>query len=320
MKNKKIKKTNIVVIAVLTFSVIFMTYLGVNTEDIKQIILGEDVLGNLTQNTVDTKNSDEIEEKSDNLKVYFIDVGQGDSILIEKSGKYALVDAGPNSSEDKLVSYIKSLGIEKFTYIFGTHAHEDHIGGMDKIIKNFNFDNIIFPNTSANTITFEKFIDSIISKGKKIEEAKSGVVYNLDDVKIEVLSPEPLAKYDNQNNYSIVLKVTYGKVSYLLMGDAEKLIETSLINNNKNLSADVLKVGHHGSTTSTSAKFLDAVSPKYAVICVGENNDYGHPKEAILKRLSIRNIQVFRTDINGTIISESDGNNIKFTVEKGESK
>ena len=104
------------------------------------------------------------------------------------------------------------------------------------------------------------------------------------------------------------------------MGDAENLIETRLINNNKNLSADVLKVGHHGSTTSTSAKFLDAVLPKYAVICVGENNDYGHPKEAILKRSSIRNIQVFRTDINGTIISESDGNSIKFSLEKGESQ
>lgn len=258
---------------------------------------------------------DDFQELSTNLKIHFIDVGQADAIIIEKDNEYVLVDAGTNSSVDVLQSYIDSQGIKSFKYVFGTHTHEDHIGGIAKVILKYDISNIVFPKTKATIKTFENFIDAVIEKKMKIITPKVGDIYELSDVKIQILAPNSV-EYENSNNYSIVLKVIYNNVSYILTGDAEKLSEDEIMKNGLDISADVLKVGHHGATTSTSEEFLKKVNPRYAVISVGKNNSYSHPSDKILKRLELRNIIIYRTDINGNIVSITDGNNIKFVTER----
>ena len=317
MKNNKrtIKTISIIFLLLVSVCTISLNIDTDFTENILGLVAIDDIL---EDEGIKTNYNYDFKSEDSNLKIYFIDVGQADAILINIGSEYALVDAGSESTEEKLISYLSSFNITKFKYIFGTHAHEDHIGGMDKVISNFECENIIFPNVSASTITFERFIDSVTKKNKHLIEARAFDIYNLGNVEIKVLWPNASSTYDNQNNYSIVLKITYKDVSYLLTGDMEVLVENELLKNNVDVRSDVLKIAHHGSATSTSVKFLNAVNPNYAIISVGENNDYGHPKSAILERLSIRNITVYRTDINGTIISETDGRNIKFTFEKGE--
>ena len=242
-----------------------------------------------------------------------IDVGQGDSIILSKGNEYAIIDAGPNDNEENIVKYIKNLNIRKFKYIFGTHTHEDHIGAMDKVISNINSEKIIFPKTTSTTKTYENFIDSVIAKNMKLTTPNVSDIYELDGAKIQIIAPNS-SLYEEQNNYSICLKVTYNNISCLLMGDAETISEEEILKNGIDVESDVIKIGHHGSSTSTSDKFLDKVNPKYAVISVGKDNSYGHPTMSTLLKLSIRNIEVFRTDKNGTIILETDGENIKWNI------
>ena len=176
---------------------------------------------------------------------------------------------------------------------------------------------VIFPKTISTTKTFNDFVDSVNAKNLKLTQPKVGDVYYLaDDVRIEIVAPND-SYYDDQNNYSIVLKVTYKNVSFLFTGDAESLSEKEILNNGIDIKADVLKVGHHGSNSSTSSKFLDKVKPKYAIISVGKDNSYNHPHQEIITRLSIRNIIIYRTDMLGTIIAKTDGNNLNFEFERG---
>jgi len=261
------------------------------------------------------KNIDE--ESNDILKVYFVDVGQGDSIILNKGNESMIIDAGPNSSEIKLINFINSLNITKFKYVVGTHVHEDHIGGMEKVISDFEVSKVIFPKTISTTKTFNDFIDSVKNKGINLTSPKVGDVYYLsDDVKIQIVAPNS-EYYDDQNNYSIVLKVTYKNISFLFTGDAETLSEKEILQNGIDVSADVLKLGHHGSNSSTSAKFLDKVNPKYAIISVGKDNSYNHPHSEIITRLSIRNIIIYRTDILGNILIKTDGIKLNFEFERG---
>lgn len=316
MRNKKIITIVVITFLLLVSACGIFLNLDINfTQDILGLIAIDDIQ---KDEGIKTNYNYDFKSEDGNLNVYFINVGQADAILINMGSEYALVDAGSESTEEKLISYLSSFDITKFKYVFGTHTHEDHIGGMDKIISNFECENIIFPNTMSTTVSFERFIDSVTKKNKHITQAKAFDIYMLGDAQIKVLWPNAVSTFDNQNNYSIVLKVTYKDVSYLLTGDMEVLVENELLKNNVDVSSDVLKVAHHGSLTSTSVKFLNAVNPSYAIISVGENNNYGHPNAKILERLSIRNIIVYRTDRNGTIISKTDGKNIKFTFEKGD--
>ena len=240
-----------------------------------------------------------------------IDVGQGDSTIIEQNGHYMLIDAGTNECEKDLVSYIDSLGITKFDYIIATHAHEDHIGSMDAVINKYDVDKILFAKHTTTTKTFENFVMAVKNKGLKLYAPSVNEEFIFQDLKFVVLSPNS-SEYEELNNYSIVTKVIYGNTSYLFTGDAEKLVEDEMLNQNLDLSADVLKVGHHGSNSSTSQNFFNAVNPKYAVISVGKDNDYGHPKKTVINRLKTKNVAVYRTDESGTIVLESDGINISF--------
>lgn len=246
------------------------------------------------------------------IEIDYFDVGQGDSALIQVNGKNMLIDAGTNDTEDKLVQMIKDEGIKKLDYVIGTHPHEDHIGGLDKVIDNFEVGEIIMPEVKNTTKTFESVLKSAAKKEKKIKKAKSGMEIDLGEgTNVEVFSPGK-DKYKELNNYSPIMKITYGENSFLFTGDAEKEVEKEVINDGYNLKAEVLKVGHHGSTTSTTEEFLDLVNPEIAVISVGKENTYGHPEKKILDRLKNKNIKILRTDEIGSIEIISDGKNISI--------
>ncbi|CDI48874.1 ComEC/Rec2 family competence protein [Clostridium tetani] len=251
-----------------------------------------------------------------NLKVHYINVGQGDSILVQQDNENMLIDAGPNSSSEKLVNYLKQNGIKEIKYLVATHPHEDHIGGMNKVINNFKVESVYMPKKIANTKTFKNMVEAMKKNNLKAKTPHVGDKINLGDAKFTILWPNE-QEQNNTNNYSIVLKGQYGKNTFLFTGDAEQLVEKSILGNNTDIRAEVLKLGHHGSSTSTSDKFLEKVNPKYAVASCEKGNSYGHPHREIVKKLKDKNIKLYRTDENGDIVLISDGKNIKFNVEPG---
>jgi len=253
-----------------------------------------------------------LKETNSNIKVYFIDVGQGDCTLIEKDNEYVLIDAGNNRDGKKLVNYFNSLGITKFKYVIGTHPHEDHIGGMDDIIKNFDIKHYLMPDLITPTPTFEEVLKQLENKNIKYEVPKIDSTFKLGDAKFKTIFIDN--DEEDMNNSSIVLKLTYKNISYLFMADAEKKVENQILN--KDIKSNVLRVGHHGTKYATTKEFLKAVNPEYSVISVGKNNDYGFPKEEVLNRINNSGSRLFRTDTRGTIISTTDGANITFETIK----
>lgn len=250
---------------------------------------------------------------ADNLKVHFIDVGQADSILITIGSDAMLIDAGNNGDGDLVVDYIKSQGISDLDYVIGTHPHEDHIGGLDDVINSFEIGKVLMPKKSSNTKIFEDVILSIQNKGLKVTTPKIGTKYNLGQAELTILAPSQ--EYEDTNNSSIVIRLLFGNNSFMFTGDAEEKSEKEILKTGS-LSSDVLKVGHHGSKSSTSIDFLKEVSPTYAVITVGQNNRYGHPDEEVIEILKEHNIEILRTDELGTIIFTSDGNILMYeTIE-----
>jgi competence protein ComEC len=247
------------------------------------------------------------------MTVKFFDVGQGDSILIQTpNGKTMLIDAGPGSASDKVYSALKSLNINSIDVLVATHPHEDHIGGMTNIVNNLKIGMMYMPKSITTTKTYESLLNAISNKGLKVNTAKAGVVIDIDSaLSVTMLTPNS-ANYTDINDYSAVIKITYKNNSFLLVGDASNNSESEMLSNGSSLKADVLKVGHHGSATSSSDSFLSAVNPKYAIISVGAGNSYGHPTAATLGRLSSHNINVYRTDESGTITMTSDGSVIKL--------
>lgn len=251
--------------------------------------------------------------ESAKLIVNFIDVGQADSIFIElPNNKTMLIDAGNNEDDETVINYIKNLNYDTINYVVGTHPHEDHIGGLDTVINTFNVENIYMPKIQHNTATFEDVLFAIQNKGLEINTAKAGTsILNIDNLNIDILAPVN-DSYEELNNYSAVVKITYGNKSLLFTGDAESLSENEIT---ADLKADILKLGHHGSDTSTSREFLSKVKPTYAVISVGKDNSYGHPSNDVLALLDEFNVNIFRTDEQGTIIARSDGNMISINKE-----
>lgn len=247
---------------------------------------------------------------TDVVKVEYIDVGQADAILIENDKKYMLIDAGNNEDGDLLVNYFKDKNITDFEYVVATHPHEDHIGGMDNIIKNFNIKNYYMPDCYTTTKTFEELLDALEEKNLSFETPDIDSEFVLGDALFKVLYTGTDKR--DLNNTSIVLRMTYKDVSFMFTGDATNTTEKKILA--KDLQSDVLKVGHHGSQYSTSDEFLDKVNPKYAIISVGTGNVYDHPKDITLNKL--KGIEVHRTDKEGTIRVISDGKNIDIETFK----
>ena len=244
-------------------------------------------------------------------RVHFLDVGQGDSILIEVGGQTMLIDAAEADQAENINAYLEAQGIQKLDYVLGTHPHADHIGGLKSVIEHFEVGQIYLPKVAHTTSTYQGLLKAIQNKGQKVHTAKAGVtVCQGEGYKAEILSPQQ-ETYEDVNNASIVLKLTVGDTAFLFTGDAEASVEKEL----DNVRADVLKVGHHGSRTSSSVTFLQRVQPKIAVISCGRDNDYGHPHEETMQALADAGATVYRTDRNGTIVCSSDGTTVTVTTQ-----
>ncbi|WML37464.1 ComEC/Rec2 family competence protein [Clostridium sp. OS1-26] len=272
-----------------------------------------------TTNTTNNQSTSTTTVPSGQLKVHYINVGQGDGILIQQGTHHMLIDAGTNEDEKLMVDYLNKQDIKHLDYIVGTHPHEDHIGGLDAVIKNFDIGTVYMPKVTTTTKTFADVINALKAKNLKITTPIVGSTFKLGDANCEILAPNS-SKYQNINDYSIVIKLTYGSNKFLFTGDAENLSEKEILSKGLDVSADVLKLGHHGSFSSTSAEFLDKVNPKYAVVSCGKDNDYGHPHDVTMKKLEKKHIPLYRTDESGNIICTSDGKNISFNVKSGDYK
>lgn len=309
MANKKSQKNTIIGSIITVIILIILTITGNDSQIFKSTTsatndnVSSEVLDNLENVSIQTGN-DCISTipQDNNLRVYCLDVGQGDSILITNNNKTMLIDASTNEMGSRVVKYLNNLGIKKIDYLVGTHPHEDHIGGLDNVIKNFDIGTIYMPNVVATTKTFEEVIDAISAKKLKVTSPKTGDKFTVGNAECEVMSIRN--DKDDYNNCSIVIKMDFNNVSYLFTGDAEESVESS----RKWPHVDVLKVGHHGSNTSSSKNFLEQIKPEVALISVGQGNTYGHPTQATLKRLSNIGAKIYRTDENGTIL----------LIEKGE--
>ena len=253
----------------------------------------------------------------DTLRVNYIDVGQGDSIFIQLPNKETmLIDAGEAYEADNVIDFLNNLGIKKIEYVVGTHPHTDHIGGLEEVINTFDVGAIYMPKVSSNSKTFEDLLTTISNKGLKGKTAKSGVVVlDEDNLKLEFIAPNS-DNYSNLNNYSAVLKLTYLDNTFLFMGDAETLSEDEIT---CEIKADVIKVGHHGSDSSSGIEFVKKVSPEYAIIMVGEGNSYNHPYQSIIDRYESVGAKVLRTDLDGNIVCDSDGVDVTCKGDKDSS-
>lgn len=271
------------------------------------VILSLILLKELLKNTTSSINPNEI-------KVHFIDVGQGDAILVQVNNKNLLIDSGSKSEKKKLIEYLDRIYISQFDYIIATHPHEDHIGNMGYIINNYKVINFYSPKVQNNTTAFENMAEPLARKNIKIKILKANTT-NIDlgeNTLVEVLSPN-LDNYDNLNNYSPIIKISYGNNSFLFTGDAEEAVEEEVINKSNNLKSDVLKIGHHGSSTSTSKNFLDKINPKIVIISVGKDNSYGHPTKDTLSK--IKGTTIYRTDKDESIVITSDGKNLSSSLK-----
>lgn len=251
-------------------------------------------------------------QASGTLQVHYIDVGQGDSEFIElPDGKTLLIDAGPTDAGQSVVSLVKSLGYSRIDYVLASHPHADHIGGMVSVLSSFEVGQVWAPHVSNNTLTFERFLDAVSNKGLSIETACAGKqICSGDGYSVDIYSPAADCSADDLNDWSAVTEITYGSTSFLFPGDASASVVSSLGVGH----VDVLKVAHHGSKKGTTKRLVASLSPEYAIISVGADNDYGHPTQAALDALS--DVTLFRTDQNGTVTATSDGSNVSVSSER----
>ncbi len=252
--------------------------------------------------------------KENFLVVHYIDVGQGDAHLITTpDGGAILIDAGPGAAKDTLLSYLHSRQITEIDYMILTHPHEDHIGGADEIIRGLKVCNVIMPDVTHTSAAFLKILEAVEESEAKLITAEAGQNYAVGDASFTILAPVS-DDYEALNNQSVVLRLDFGKSSFLFTGDAEIQSEKDMIRtfDGSEFKCDVYKAGHHGSTTSNSKDFLDLCDPVYAVISCGKGNDYGHPHTEILELFTKMKIMIYRTDIDGTVVFKTDGT----TVEK----
>lgn len=317
-KRTKAKNKKIVGI-IATIVILILIALGVNPKTIDTISELTGVNISLEQNTINdnsesNKNNNETINNiinGEQLVVDYIDVGQADSILIRTEDTTMLIDAGNNGDGEDVVEYIKSKGINNLEYVVGTHPHEDHIGGLDNVINEFDIGTIYMPNITTNTKTYEDVLTAIENKGLSIDVPSKGDKFNLGKAECEIMTESILDK-NNLNLASIVIKVTFGNNTFLFTGDAETENEET-INWSK---VDVLKVGHHGSNTSSSEQFLNQTQPGISVISVGKDNDYGHPNSETIQKLEEIGSEIYRTDESGTIEIISNETEINVSTTK----
>ena len=295
---------------------------GINDETIQQEVQNSTNTNPLNTNSEtnnETKsntknNTDKVTStmtSEDDLEIYFLDVGQSDSIFVYNNDMSMLIDAGNNSDGKLICDYLNKLGITKIDYLVGTHPHEDHIGGLDNVIKNFEIGTVYMPKKSATTKTFEDVVDALGDKKLKAKSPKIGTTFSVGDAVCEVMGVDDDA--EDANHSSIIIEMTYGTQKFLFTGDMEVVNEELRSWND----IDVLKVAHHGSSSSSSKKFLNQTKPEISIISCGKDNDYGHPHKETLQSLKKIDSEVYRTDLLGTIRLVSDGttNKLEFLDE-----
>lgn len=253
---------------------------------------------------------------SGELQVSFIDVGQGDSILVELGEEAMLIDCGTRSAGDDVLAYLAEEQVTALDHLVLTHPHEDHIGGAVDVLDNIPVGQVLMPEKTHTSATYGNTLDASARQGSAVTLAEPGSSFSLGDAVVEVLAP--VQDYDDLNNCSVVLRLRYGETSFLFTGDAEAPAEADILNSGADVDADVLKLGHHGSDTSTAQDFLDAVSPEIAIASCGLDNEYGHPGSSTVEKLAASDIPLYRTDLQGTIQVTSDGENIRIYTEKDE--
>lgn len=254
---------------------------------------------------------------SENLTVHFIDVGQGDSELLQFAGMNVLIDGGTQDMGPRVESYLRSHGATSLDLLVATHPHEDHIGGLITILNDIPIKQVLDSGQAHTSQNFERYLNIIDQKNIPFTVATRGQIVDLDpNLKIEVLSPPATPFPDDLNQNSIVLRIAYNNITFLFMGDAGDIAESSLLSSGYNLDSDILKVGHHGSATSSSTTFLNAVTPAISIIEVGSDNTYGHPTQQTLDALQNVGSTTYRTDTNGSIVVTTDGQNYSVSTEK----
>lgn len=323
-KSDRKRKVAIKLLIVIIFIIVYV--FGVNLREI--IIPYVEEQKQMTGSTFEEhEQQNNLNEVDGELVIHMIDVGQADSFLLVQGDQIALIDCGTKSGGETVVEYLQNLGVTKINYLFGTHPHDDHMGGMYDVITQFEVEKIILPEVDEEITTswYMKLMNEILNnksdeehEGKyEVEYAKVGNVYNLGEAFMKVIGPisQPT---NNKNNYSTVLKVSFGEMDVIMTGDAEKKVEREIIESGENLDAEILKVGHHGSDTSSSEEFLDAVNPDYALISAGVGNKFDHPIESVMETLKIRKIKVYRTDECGTVVLNITTDDVSFSCEPGD--
>lgn len=305
-KNKKVRIAQITVLALCVVFALLITYAP---------NLGLPTWGDLFR---ESGVNQAVNAKDYPFSVHYIDVGQADGSLIICGEDTILIDAGDVDSYDAVHIYLTAQNVSEIDYLILTHAHADHIGSADEVLKNYTVNNVIMPKYTEENMptseTYEDLLYALADSGANVIAAKPGNSYTLSGCSFSVLAPN--ADYTELNNSSVVIRLLYGNTAFLFQGDAEKKSEQAILDTGFCVSANVIKLGHHGSNTSSTAGYLSAVNPQLAVISCGEDNAYNHPSEKVLKRLDDLKIDYRRTDRNGNIVVTSDGNEIAVETEK----
>lgn len=268
---------------------------------------------------LDLNRTPDFEQVEGDVSVHFIDVGQGDCALICAEGKNVLIDCGEYDQYGAVSAYLKALGVRTLDLVIMSHPHSDHMGCMYKIIEKYGAETLMMPKLRGDMIpvtsSFTRLIDAAEENGVSIEYAVPGSTVALGE-NSSIFIAAPLREYDDLNNSSVTAKFTYKDVSFLFCGDIEEEAELDILESRADISADVLKVPHHGSETSAKKIFVQAVAPKYAVFCCGQENDYGHPHNSVVKLYQKLGVQLYRTDMHGTVVFVTDGDRIGVVTEK----
>lgn len=269
-----------------------------------------------TQSTSETENEHIPDNTQAEMEIHFIDVEQGDATLIKVDGHYMLIDAGDNSMGTKVQLYLTKQGVKKLDYLILTHTDADHIGGADVVVTKFDIDTIFMGDYKKDNKTYNELIEAMKYKSLTYVIPEVGAQYQLGDATFTILGPKEI--YDDPNNTSVALKLTHGENTFLFSGDAEAEAEADILATGLDLDVDVYHAGHHGSSTSSTTEFLDAMTPEYAVISCKEGNSYGHPHAETLINFRAKGIQVFRTDEQGSVVATSDGEEITWNCAPSE--
>lgn len=312
-RKKKLKKLKLFIVELILFIIIACVCkicfgLEINQlDDVKAFFYSNlnnavDVFSEENENIINTK----LNTSGEELQIYYFDVGQADSILLINNNETMLIDAGNNEDGNNLVKYIKSLGVTKLNYVIGTHAHEDHIGGMDNVIREFDVENVMLSPVTSNSKTYEGVLNEIENKRLKITVPEIGDTFKVGNTTSKVLSVSN--DEEECNNSSIVVRTEFYNNSFLFMADLESNYEKKVTWP----ETTVVKVGHHGASTSSCDYFLNQTKPQYSIISVGKDNSYNHPSSGALKRLRKINSEIYRTDEQGTILLTSNGTDINF--------